>query len=221
VERPAVKSDLELKADVERELEWEPSVNAAAIGVAVKDGVVTLTGEVSSYVEKWQAVKAAERVQGVRAVADEIVVRLPDDHTRTDADIARAAAMALEWDTNVPDTVTVTVENGYVTLHGEVEWEFQRQAAERAVRSLMGVKGINNLITLKPRVSTTEVKAKILAALSRQAALDARHIEVETHDGTVVLKGHAHSRYEAEAAARAAWATPGVRKVENRIEVVP
>jgi osmotically-inducible protein OsmY len=216
-----VKTDLELKADVECELEWEPSVNAAAIGVAVKDGVVTLTGEVSSYVEKWQAVKAAERVQGVRAVADEIVVRLPDDHTRTDADIARAAAMALEWDTNVPDTVTVTVENGYVTLHGEAEWEFQRQAAERAVRSLTGVRGINNLITLKPRVSTTEVKAKILAALSRQAALDARHIEVETHDGTVVLKGQAHSRYEAEAAARAAWATPGVQKVENRIEVVP
>jgi osmotically-inducible protein OsmY len=216
-----MKTDLELKADVERELEWEPSVNASAIGVAVRDGVVTITGEASSYVEKWQAVKAAERVQGVRAVADEIMVRLPDDHTRTDTDLARAAATALEWDTSVPKTVTVTVEHGYVTLHGEVEWEYQRQAAERAVRNLMGVRGVNNLITLKPRVSTTAVRSKILAALSRQAALDARHIEVKTDDGTVVLTGHAHSRYEAEAAARAAWATPGVRMVENRIEVVP
>jgi osmotically-inducible protein OsmY len=216
-----LKTDLDLKADVERELEWEPSVNASAIGVAVRDGVVTLTGEVSSYVEKWQAVKAAERVQGVRVVADEIDVRLPDDHVRTDTDIARAAAMALEWDTAVPESVTATVEKGYVTLRGEVEWEYQRQAAERAVRSLTGVKGVNNMIVLKPRVSTTEVRSKILAALSRQAALDARHIEVETHNGTVVLTGHAHSRHEAEAAARAAWSTPGVRKVDNRIEVVP
>jgi osmotically-inducible protein OsmY len=216
-----MKSDLELKADVERELEWEPSVDAARIGVAVKDGAVTLTGEVSSYVEKWQAVKAAERVYGVRAVADELIVRLPDDQVRSDFDIARAAANALEWNTSVPPTVKATVENGHITLHGEVEWEYQREAAERAVRSLMGVRGVTNLITVKPKVNPLDVKAKIQAALTRHAAIDARSIQVETQNGTVVLKGHAHSRAEADAAATAAWSTPGVKRVENLITVIP
>jgi osmotically-inducible protein OsmY len=216
-----MKTDLELKADVERELEWEPSVDAARIGVAVKDGAVTLSGEVSSYVEKWQAVKAAERVYGVRAVADELVVRLPDDHVRSDFDIARAAANALEWNTSVPPTVKATVENGHITLHGEVEWEYQREAAERAVRSLMGVRGVTNLITVKPKVNPLDVKAKIQAALTRHAAIDARSIQVETQNATVVLKGHAHSRAEADAAAAAAWSTPGVKRVENLITVIP
>jgi osmotically-inducible protein OsmY len=216
-----MKTDEELKRDVERELKWEPSVDASAIGVAVKDGAVTLTGEVSSYMEKWRAVKAAERVYGVRAVADEIVVKLPGDSHRTDTDIARAAANALEWNTGVPKTVTATVKDGHITLHGEVEWAYQHDAAERAVRYLTGVRGVTNLITVKPRVSPSEVKAKIEAALARQAAVDARSIEVESLNGTVVLKGHVHSRLEAEAAEKAAWSTPGVAKVENRLAVTP
>jgi osmotically-inducible protein OsmY len=216
-----MKTDDELKRDVERELEWEPSIDASAIGVATKGGAVTLTGEVSSYMEKWRAVRAAERVHGVRAVADEIVVKLPGDSKRTDADIAKAAANALEWNTSVPKGVTATVKDGYITLHGEVEWQFQREAAERAVRYLMGVRGVLNLITVKPRVSPSEVKVKIEAALSRQAALDARSIDVESRNGTVVLKGQVHSRREAEAAEEAAWATPGVAKVENRLAVTP
>jgi VCBS repeat-containing protein len=216
-----MKTDEELKRDVERELEWEPSVDASAIGVAVEDGAVTLTGEVFSYVEKWRAVKAAERVHGVRAVADEIVVKLPGDSQRTDTDIARAAANALEWNTSVPKTVTATVKDGRVTLHGEVEWAYQRDAAERAVRYLSGVREVTDLITVKPRVSPSAVKAKIEAALARQAAVDARSIEVESMNGTVVLNGHVHSRLEAQAAEKAAWSTPGVAKVENRLAVTP
>jgi osmotically-inducible protein OsmY len=217
-----VKSDLELKADVERELVWEPSVDAARIGVAVRDGAVTLAGEVPSYMEKWQAIKAAERVHGVRAVADGLVVKPLSEHTRSDSELAEAVANALRWPGAVPDTVVAKVEKGYVTLSGEVEWEYQREAAERAVRSLTGVRGVSDLITLKPRVvRTTDVKARIEEALSRQAALEARSIGVETYNGTVVLKGHAHSRQEADAAARAAWATPGVVKVENRIAIQP
>jgi osmotically-inducible protein OsmY len=214
-------TDLNLKKDVERELEWEPSIDASNIGVAAKDGAVILTGEVSSYIEKWQAVKAAERVAGVRAVADEIVVKLPGGHERSDGDIAGAAAKALEWNSSVPKGVTATVSKGHVTLRGEVEWQYQRDAAERAVRSLMGVRGVTNLIAIKPRVTPSDVKAKIQAALSRRASLDARSIAVESHDGTVVLKGHVHSRLEANEAAQAAWSTPGVTRVENCIEIVP
>jgi osmotically-inducible protein OsmY len=146
------RTDEDLREAIERELEAEPGLDAAAIGVAVKDGTATLSGEVSSYTEKWQALKAAERVRGIRAVVDALVVRLPDDHTRSDTDIARAAAFALEWDSEVPEGVTATVEDGFITLHGEVENEYQREAAERAVRHLMGVRGIANLIRVTPSV---------------------------------------------------------------------
>lgn len=216
-----MKTDQELKRDVERELEWDPGIDASAIGVAVRDGAVILTGEVSTYLEKWRAVRAAERVHGVRAVADEIVVRLPGEYERTDADIARAVANALEWDPAVPTTVKATVKDGHVTLRGEVEWEYQREAAQRAVRHLMGVRGVTDLVVVRPKVTPIDVKQKIREALERQALLDAKSIDVESLNGTVVLKGHVHSRIEAEAAEKAAWSTPGVTKVENKLAVVP
>ena len=212
--------DLELKKSVESELNFEPSINAAEIGVAVKNGVVTLSGHIPSYWEKIAAERAAERVAGVKAVANELEVRLPGSSERTDEDIARAALNSLKWSVLIPaDRIKVKVSKGWVTLEGSVDWQFQKTAAEKAVRKLYGVVGVTNLIEVKARVSKTEVKAEIESALKRSAELDASRIKVEVDGDKVILRGSVHSYFEREEAERAAWRATGVRTVDNRIEV--
>jgi osmotically-inducible protein OsmY len=215
-------TDSELQQDVIRELQWEPSVEAAHIGVAVKNGVVTLTGYVPSYAQKFAAEKAATRVHGVRAVANELEVRLPGDEKRTDEDVASAAVTALKSNTLVPDDrIKVTVSKGWVTLEGQVEWQYQKDAAENAVRYLSGVVGVSNLIDVKPRTSPSELKSKIEQAFKRNAALDANRINVEVQGGKAILRGTVRSWAEREEATRQAWAAPGIWSVENNITVEP
>ena len=217
-----MKNDSQLQSDVQTELKWKPSVNAAQIGVAVKDGVVTLTGQVAHYTEKTVAEGAAKGVYGVKAVANDISVELPGSSRRTDADIAAAALSAMKWDFEVPeDKVKVVVRDGRVTLEGTVEWQFQKDAAERCVRYLMGVSGVTNSIGIKPKATAAEVKGKIEDAFRRNASLDARRIAVETSDGTVTLTGSVSSWSERHAAKSAAWAAPGVTHVKDELVVMP
>lgn len=215
-------TDKEIQQAVLRELEWEPQVRSTEIGVAVKDGIVTLAGFVDSYSKKYHAERAAQRVGNVKAVVNDLEVKLPFSSERTDEDIARSAVQALESRITVPkDKIKMTVRNGWITLEGEVEWKFQREAAESAVRNLIGVKGITNLITIKSHVSPTDVKAKIEDALKRTIEEDAKQISVETTNSTVILRGKVHSWFEREEAERAAWRAPGVTKVEDLITVAP
>jgi osmotically-inducible protein OsmY len=220
ITRTEFRSDEDIQRDVMAELEWEPRVVPNEIGVAVKDGVVTLTGWVDTYQKRWAAEEAAHRVRGVRAVANDIEIRLPSMAERTDADIAAAAARALEWDAFVPvDKLDVTVSKGWVTLRGEVEWQYQKEDAERVVRRLSGVRGVTNLIQVKPRLRPSELKQKIEKALVRSAELDAKQITVEVQGSKVILKGTVRSWAEREEAEREAWAAPGVTAVENRIAI--
>jgi osmotically-inducible protein OsmY len=216
------RTDEQIQRDVLDELRWDARVQPNEIGVSAKDGVVTLTGWVDSYAKKWAAERAAHRVRGVKAVADDIEVRLPSSAERTDADIAAAATRALEWDAFVPiEKLDVTVAKGWVTLKGEVEWEYQKRAAERVIRRLSGVRGVTNLITVKPRVqpSPQELKQRIENALVRSAETDAERISVDVDGGKVVLKGPVRSWTEREEAERVAWSAPGVTAVENRTSV--
>ena len=214
-------TDLELKRSVESELNWEPSIkSAAAIGVRVKDAVVTLIGPVESYSEKLAAERAALRVAGVKAVANDLEVRLPSSSERTDEDIAKAAANALDWTTGIPrDKIKVTVDKGWITLKGAVPFQYQRTAAEDAIRYLWGVKGVINLIEVQPSVSKTVVKQAIEEALKRDAELDAKSIDVEASGSKVILKDTVYSWFQRQEAERVAWDAPGVTQVENHIAI--
>ena len=211
-------TDQEIQADVMAELRWDPSVPANEIGVVVKDGVVTLTGTVDTYMKKWRAEEVAHHVNGVIAVANEIQVRSIGE--RTDSDIAAAAVHALSWNSTIPQgKIHVTVDKGWITLKGEVEWQFQRQEAERAVRGLFGVKGVSNLITVKPAATPSDLKKKIQDALVRNAQLDAAGITVEVEGTKAILRGKVRSWAEREEAERVAWLAPGITSVDNRISI--
>ena len=215
-----MKSDLQLQKDVQEELVWDPRIGKSEIGVAVKDGVVTLNGEVSSYPKKEAAIKAAERVTGVRVVADELRVALPDRALKTDMEVAHAVADSLRWDIEVPDDqIKARVDSGWVWLDGEVEFNYERAAAERAVRYLAGVTGVSNNIVIKKKVWAPEVKVRIENALKRNASLDAQNITVTAMDGQVTLRGKVHSWAARADAETAAWAAPGVVSVKDELSV--
>ena len=217
-----VKSDSEIRQDVISELQWDPQITEPdAIGVAVSDGAVTLTGHVSTYAQRLAAARAAERVYGVKAVANDLTVKL-SGAPRDDSDIARAIAHILEWNVQVPEgKVHARVSDGWVTLDGEVEYEYQRREVERMVRNVKGVVGVTDAITVKPPVSPEKVQAVIEDAFKREAEIDARHIRVEVSDHTAQLYGHVHSLHEAAAARAAAAAAPGVATVESHLLVSP
>jgi osmotically-inducible protein OsmY len=218
--RTETRSDEEIQRDVLAELESDPRLQSNEIGVIVKDGVVTLTGWVDSYTKRWAAEDAAHRVRGVKAVANDVEVRLPTSGERTDADIAAAAIRALEWDAFVPvDKLDVTVSKGWVTLKGDVDWQYQKEDAERVVRRLAGVKGVTNLIAVRPRPTPQDLRKEIERALIRSAQFDAQRIQVEVQGSKVILKGTVRSWAEREEAERVAWTFPGVVAVENRITI--
>jgi len=218
-------TDKELKQHVQNALDWEPSIDASDIGVSVDEGVVTLRGNVGSYVEKVSAERVALRVYGVKAVANDLSVRLVSGYERTDTEIAQAAIAALKWNIVVPtDRITVTVANGWVTLNGTLEYYHQSAAAERVVRDLTGVRDVSNCILLQAPavpVRPSDVAAKIEAAFRRSAEVDARRINVNAQDGKVILSGNVRSWTERQEAERAAWAAPGVTQVDDRLAVIP
>ena len=216
----STRTDEEIQRDILEELKWDTRVRPNEIGVAVKDGIVTLTGWVDSYLKKMAAEEAAHRVRGVKAVVNDIEVRLPSSAERTDEDLAKAALNALQWQAGVPaDKIDVTVSHGWVTLKGEVEYGYQKREAERAVERLSGVRGVINLIRVKPGLSPTDLKQKIEQALVRNAELDASRITVEVQGSKVILHGTVRSYAEKKAAEEAAWAAPGVSEVENHITI--
>ncbi len=215
-----MKTDSQVQQDVMAELKWEPSINATHIGVEVADGIVTLAGHVGSYAEKWDAEHAAQRVSGVKALAVEMDVKLPGSSKRNDSDIAGSAENMLMWATYVPkDSVKIMVENGWITLSGEVSWEYQRKAAVDAVCHLMGVTGVSDQITIKATVAASTVKSDIEAALKRRAHADAQKILVNVSGADVTLSGTVHSWAERELATHSAWGTAGVRSVVDNIAV--
>ncbi|MEE7477830.1 BON domain-containing protein [Methylobacterium hispanicum] len=211
-------SDKMIRQNVIDELDFDPSIDAAHIGVAVENGIVTLTGHVASYTERVAADKAAQKVRGVRGVVEEIKVRFGGETPPRDEDIAQRAVQMLDWSVTVPkDAVQVKVQNGWVTLSGKVDWQYQKEEAYRAIRRLAGVAGIMNTIAVAPRASVPDVRAKIVAALKRNAELEADAITVTVKDAKVVLEGKVNAWYERELAENAAWSAPGVRAVEDHL----
>lgn len=217
-----MKNDLEIQQDVITELKWQPFLQAANIGVSVKNGIVTLSGTVDSYAQKMDAEKAVKKVTGVKAIAEDIQIGVSPALKKTDAEIAESVLNALKWHTAVPEQkITVKVEDGVVTLTGEVEWEYQRNSAKNAVSSLLGVRNVTNLISVKPKVTAFDVRTKITQALHRTATIDAERITIEVEAGKVRLHGKVRSFAEKEDIETAAWCAPGVSKVESYIEVEP
>ena len=213
-------TDLQLRQDILDELEFEPSIDAANIGVSVDDGVVTLTGHVSSYTHKLTAEAAVRRVRGVRAIAEEIEVRHAGERRTSDDEIAKRAIDSLGWNTSVPDEkVQITVDNGWIKLTGELDWQFQRVATENALRNLWGVVGVSNLITVKPRIQATDIKGKIEAALKRRAEVEANAVRVTVLNDKVTLDGKVDNWDERHAIENAAWSAPGVRLVEDHLTI--
>jgi osmotically-inducible protein OsmY len=215
-----MRTDSDIKRDVEAELKWDPDFDATDIAVNVKSGVVALTGFVRSYTQRYQAERAAKRVAGVLGVANDIEVRLPAGNERPDPEIARDAVAALM--TELPyssENMKVTVKSGWLTLEGSAEWNYQRIRAEEAVRRVKGIKGVSNLIELKPRVAPSEIKRQIEEAFRRNAELDAKNITVEANGSEVILKGTVRSWAERQEAERAAWRAPGIVKVDNRVTI--
>lgn len=218
----SARTDEQIQHDVLDELNWDPMVRPNEVGVSVRDGIVALTGWVDTYLKRWAAEEAAHRVRDVKAVANDLEVCLPSAAERTDANLAAAALSALKWDAALStDQLEVTVSNGQVTLQGEVDWNVQRDDAERVVRRLAGIKGVRNLITVKPHPTPADIQQKIERALIRNAQTDAQQITVELQGSTVVLKGTVRSYAEKQAAQTSAWAAPGITAVENRITVSP
>jgi osmotically-inducible protein OsmY len=215
-----MKSDIELKADVAAELTWDPAINATNIGVMVKNGVVTLAGHLDTYAEKHAVERAVRRVSGVRAIALDLDVKLAPEHVRSDFEVAQAAAAALRLNSLVPDgKLKVEVENGWITLTGQVDWGYQFSSAEQCLRPLAGVRGITNAVTIKPRVQGKDIAAQIKAALTRQAEREARHIEVAVKGAVVTLSGKVHSMAEHDAALGVAFSAHGVSGVVDHLEV--
>jgi osmotically-inducible protein OsmY len=214
-------SDEEIQKNVLAQFKWDARMGATEIGITVKDGVVTLLGAVTNYSKKWAAEEIALRVKGVKAVVNELEVKLLASDERTDEDIARAAKLALEASSQIPDTVKVVVDKGWVTLRGEVDWHYQKEEAERKVRDIIGVKGVINQIEIRMKPKPEDVKRRIEAALIRTAETDAKNIQVEVLDGRVVLRGRVHSWYEKEEAKREAWLAPGVRDVIDELVITP
>ena len=212
------KADSQLQHEVNDELRFDPSIGGTELGVAARDGVITLSGTTTSYANKYAAIRAAERVHGVRVVADDILVAIPNSTKRTDTDIAHSVATMLKWNVTIPeDKVKARVQDGWVTLDGQVEWQFERTAAERSVRTLRGVVGVTNLIAVKNEASATEVKQRIESALKRHAEVDSKNIAVEAVQGVVTLRGKVHSWAEREQVERAAWSAPGVLQVKDEM----
>lgn len=217
-----MKTDMDIKSDVTGELMWDPAITAANIGVAVKDGIVTLSGTVDTYMQKHAVERAARRVGGVRGIAVDLEVRLVPGHARTDAEIAQAAVHALTWHSLVPnEAVKVEVEDGWLTLDGEVDWAYQSASAEQAVRPLIGVKGVQNQIRLRQRVNPTELRSELGAAFSRHATREARDLGIEVEGGVVTLRGTVDSLAEHDAAVGTAQAARGVTRVVDHLQVRP
>jgi len=215
------KTDMQLKQEIEEELRWDPKINAALIGVTVDTGAVALFGAVDSYAEKWAAEEATKRVNGVRTVAQDLTVKILTNHIHDDSEIAGAVQNTLKWNVYIPNTITAKVQQGTVTLEGQVVWNFQRVTAERAIRCLAGVVEVFNLISLKTQTSLAQVSEQVLAALQRQASVDAKSIHVETAGGKVTLTGYATSWQSIEDATNAAWAAPGVTQVIDHVTMSP
>jgi osmotically-inducible protein OsmY len=217
-----MKSDEEIERDVREELKWDPDLDAEDIAVSVKNGVVTLAGFTRSYSDRLEAEAAAKRVAGVLAIANDIEVRLPAIDQRPDPDIAQDAVAALKAELPISyDRIKVIVKDGWVTSEGAVEWQYQKTTAENAVRKVKGVKGVTNVITVKPKVEPSELQRKIMEAFKRNAQVDANRITVEANGSEVILKGTVRSWIEREEAERVAWSAPGVTKVDDRIVVSP